>query len=229
MSRWFNAKMKMSDLLSANYNIIPLLPRMGIKLGFGDKSVAEVCRQNGVSSLFVVMICNCYTFDDYEPEIDSLSNDDIRSLSTYLVASHNYYVNERLPHIERHLKHVAEQAGTRYAESLRIFFLEYCDEIFEHFSYEEKIIFPMLEKCLNGHPFSKTIVSKFASSHDNIGDKLSDLTQIIFKYLPTNGLEEELNELVFAILQLSSDFEKHAKLEDKIVIPLLSRKEAGAK
>ncbi|MBR1793518.1 MAG: hemerythrin domain-containing protein [Bacteroidales bacterium] len=219
----------MSDILLANSNILLLLPRLGIKLGFGDRSVIEVCQQNQVSPLFVIMVCNCYTFDDYEPDVSTFSNDDLRSLVPYLVASHNYYVNERLPHIERHLNHVAAQAGMRYAESLHKFFLDYRDEVVFHFAYEEANVFPNIEKCLSNQPMSKTSTGFMSKSHDAIVDKLSDLTQIIFKYVPINGLDEELNELVFAILQLSFDLEKHAMIEDKIVLPLLARQEAGRK
>ena len=148
MSRWFTAKMKMSDILSANYNIILLLPRLGIKLGFGDKSVAEVCQMNDVSTTFVVMVCNCYTFNDYEPDISTLTTTDLQQLTPYLIASHDYYVNERLPHIERHLNHVASQAGSRYETSLHQFFIGYRNEVKSHFEFEEQAIFPLMKNTL---------------------------------------------------------------------------------
>ena len=42
-----SGSMKMSDLIQANYALLTVLPRFGIHLGFGDRSVAEVCRAQG--------------------------------------------------------------------------------------------------------------------------------------------------------------------------------------
>ena len=36
-------------------------------------------------------------------------------------------------------------------------------------------------------------------------------------------MTEELNELVFGIMQLSSDLEKHAILEEKVLIPYMNQ------
>ena len=47
----------MSDLIQANYRLLRVLPRFGIHLGFGDKSVAEVCRAQGVSMELFLLFC----------------------------------------------------------------------------------------------------------------------------------------------------------------------------
>ncbi|MBQ7280747.1 MAG: hemerythrin domain-containing protein [Bacteroidales bacterium] len=226
MSRYFTAKTKMADALTVNYNIFLLLPRLGIKLGFGDRSIDEVCHSNGVATSFVVILLNIYTFSDYVPEASSLSDDDVTQMLEYLVASHRYYVNERMPHIERHLDHVASQAGERYAAALKTFFSGYCDDVVAHFTYEEQTIFPLIERRKAGGHISRSVVSHMSSTHDSAVDKLSDLMQILFKYLPSEGLAEELNELAFTIMQLSSDLNKHVVIEDNLLIPYLLGKEA---
>lgn len=60
-------------------------------------------------------------------------------------------------------------------------------------------------------------------------DKLNDLTQIVYKYLPGNVLPEESIEVVFDILQLSADIQKHALIEEKILIPWFSWMERSAR
>lgn len=229
MSRWFTQRTTLSDILQVNYSAILLLPRLGIKLGFGDRSVAEVCQQYGISSVFVITMLNCYTFDNYEPDLDSLDNEAMRLLVPYLVRSHTYYAEERIPHIERHLQHIASEAGSRYADVLIRFFQDYRADMATHFANEEEHIFPLIEKKLDGCTIDLSKVSAFAKSHDSMVDKLSDLMQIVFKYLPSEGMLEELNELLFSILQFSFDLKKHALIEDKIMIPFLTRKEAGKK
>ncbi len=44
---------KMSDLICENYPMVLVMSRFGIALGFGEKNIGEVCRQNGVDPLHV--------------------------------------------------------------------------------------------------------------------------------------------------------------------------------
>ena len=75
------------------------------------------------------------------------------------------------------------------------------------------------EKNLSGVESGALRSENYLKSHDNIRDKLSDLTQIIYKYLPGERLTEEMMELVFDILQLSRDLEKHALIEEFLLQP----------
>ena len=146
----FTSRMKLADIITANHNIILLLPRFGIPLGFGDKSVREVCTANNVPVDFMLLICNVYTFDDYLPDIESLAATDMRPLLKYLEESHNYYTNERLPHIEVHLHHIADRIGQRYGEILKKFYADFRREITEHFREEEQYDFPKLRGLQDG-------------------------------------------------------------------------------
>lgn len=221
----FTSRMKLADIITANHNIILLLPRFGIPLGFGDKSVREVCTANNVPVDFMLLICNVYTFDDYLPDIESLAATDMRPLLKYLEESHSYYTNERLPHIEVHLHHIADRIGQRYGEILKKFYADFRREITEHFREEEQYDFPKLRGLQDGTRKAESGKRKAESgknkSHNGLVDKLNDLTQIVYKYLPGNVLPEETMEVVFDILQLSADIQKHALIEDKILIPYM--------
>ena len=221
----FTSRMKLADIITANHNIILLLPRFGIPLGFGDKSVREVCTANNVPVDFMLLICNVYTFDDYLPDIESLAATDMRPLLKYLEESHSYYTNERLPHIEAHLHHIADRIGQRYGEILKKFYADFRREITEHFREEEQYDFPKLRSLQDGTRKAEGGKRKAESgknkSHNGLVDKLNDLTQIVYKYLPGNVLPEETMEVVFDILQLSADIQKHALIEDKILIPYM--------
>jgi len=86
----------------------------------------------------------------------------------------------------------------------------------DHVRREEKNLSTMLEDLRSG---TKSVSEHFQRSHDNIKDKLGDLTQIIYKYIPGEKLNEEMMELVFDILQLSRDLEKHAEIEELLLMP----------
>ena len=52
------------------------------------------------------------------------------------------------------------------------------------------------------------------------------MTQIIFKYLPGNVSPEDSIDVVFDIFQLSADLNKHALIEDRILVPYVEMLEA---
>ena len=218
---FFTARMKLSDVVAANHTLILVLPRFGIPLGFGELSVQEVCSRYGLPVDFVLLVFNVYTFDDYLPDEDDLQRTDFSLLVPYLKASHRYYLDERLPHIERHLVHVAGHAGDRYGSILKSFFEDYREEVRSHFESEECEVFPYLEHLLAGENEERPLSEHFTENHSDLVDKLSDLTQILYKYIPGEQLTEELNELVFAIMQLSADLQKHALMEEKILLPYI--------
>ena len=221
----FSARMKLADIIATNHNIILLLPRFGIPLGFGDKSLREVCAANNVPVDFMLLICNVYTFDDYLPDIESLATTDMRPLLKYLEESHSYYTNERLPHIEVHLNHIADRIEKRYGMILKQFYADFQREITQHFRDEEQYEFPKLRSLQQGKRKTESGRRKTESgknkSHNSLVDKLNDLTQIVYKYLPGNMLPEETMEVVFDILQLAADIQKHALIEDKILTPYM--------
>ncbi|MBQ6741715.1 MAG: LuxR family transcriptional regulator [Bacteroidales bacterium] len=207
----FTGRMKMADMIASNYDLILMLPRFGIPLGFGEKTVKEVCRDNNVDDHFFLTVCNIYTFDDFRPDDEELSRIDNRLVAEHLSASHRYYLEERLPHLQHHLDHITENAG-HSGEILRKYYADYCREVREHVRREEKNLGQMMEE-------GAQVTEHYLKSHDNIRDKLNDLTQIIYKYLPGERLNEEMMELVFDILQLSRDLEKHAMIEELLLVP----------
>lgn len=211
--------MKMADMIASNYDLILMLPRFGIPLGFGEKSVKEVCRERGVDENFFLTVCNIYSFDDYRPDDEEVAAIDHRLVVEHLQASHRYYIEERLPHMQHHLDHVAESAGDQSSAVLKKYFADYCREVRDHVRREERNLANMVSNLADGEPLSKAVSENYVKSHDNIKDKLSDLTQIIYKYIPGERLNEEMMELVFDIMQLSRDLEKHAMIEELLLMP----------
>lgn len=219
----FVSQMKMGDVIAANPNLILVLPRLGIPMGFGDKTVAAVCARYGVDVEFFLLICNVYSHDLYLPQAEVLSQTDLSLLVPYLVKSHVWYIEKRIPHIEHHLQRISESLPAKIGGALISFFSDYKNEVVSHFSYEEEHVFPYIEDLLSGGVKKKKLpASDFLSVHDNIEDKLDDLKQIIFKYLPEDvSAQDDMTSVVFDIFQLSNDLRKHALIEEKILMPYL--------
>ena len=80
MTKSFSTNMKLADLISANYHLILILPRLGISLGFEDKSVEEVCRNNHVDPELFILVCNIYSFNNYIPDNKEITSININQL-----------------------------------------------------------------------------------------------------------------------------------------------------
>lgn len=221
----FSENMKMADLILIKPSIILLLPRFNIPLGFGDKSVKDLCMAHGISSGLFLMICNIYSFDNYVPSQDVVNSIDMSMLDCYLEKSHRYYLDQRLPHIANHISRIAGEMNNRAGEILKCFFEEYNNEVIAHFRYEEQNVFPHLNRLLSGEVADDYSITAYLPSHTNIEDKLDDLTQIMFKYLPEGVKTYETIGAVFDILQLSEDLKKHSLIEEKVLIPFVEHLE----
>ena len=64
---------KMSDLICENYPMVLVMSRFGIALGFGEKNIGEVCRQNGVDACTFLTVVNFLT-EEISAPVTNVSN-----------------------------------------------------------------------------------------------------------------------------------------------------------
>ena len=94
---------KMSDLICENYPMVLVMSRFGIALGFGEKNIGAVCRQNGVDACTFLTVVNFLTEEISAPMTNIDKCLSIEALITYLHNAHAYFLDFRLPHIRRKL------------------------------------------------------------------------------------------------------------------------------
>lgn len=220
MLKYFTENTKLADTITSYPSLIQLLPRFNISLGFGNKKIGEVCETFNVPTNLFLIVCNIYAFDNYRPSLTDISGTDIVHLISYLKKSHTHYFERRIPHIEKHLRIIAEQIDNKSGSVLLDFFLQYKKEVKEHFDYEEFTIFPLLNDLWNNQS-AESQFTGYDEAHTNIEDTLDDLLQIVFKYLPGNIEHENTIGMAFDILQLAEDLKKHALIEERLLIPFI--------
>lgn len=214
----FVADDKMANMVNEFHDIILVLPRFGINLGFGDRSVAEVCNMYNVDVALFLMVGNIYGVEGYYPE-SILNEQQLKALIDYLMKSHRYYLDERVGHIGNHLLHIANSIEPKFDNILKKFFDDYRTEVASHFSFEEDSVFPYIDSLLKGEEKVTFSIRQFEENHSNIEDKLDDLINIIVKYLPGDSLPRERTSVLFDLFRLSSDLKKHALIEDYLLAP----------
>ena len=222
---FFTENTKMAELVISNPTLMLTLSRFGIELGFGDQNVKEVCEKANVSPLFFLLICNLYSNPEFIPSKEDIKSVEANAILAYLSESHKYYLKERLPHIESHLKRIVEACPARYGNTIIRFFNEYKDEVENHFKYEEEVVFPYIKSLCNKTLTPDFSIHEFESNHSNIEDKLNDLMNILIKYLPANIFPKERIEISLDIMEVTSDLSCHTLVEERVLVPFVEMME----
>ena len=217
--------MKMADLLASDIRLLSILQRLEIKLGFGEATVADVCARHNISTELFLLICNIYSFRDYEPQIETLTDEDIRSITMYLRASHRYYRTICFPALHDNIHRMVKELDEISRRLIDKFYDDYDSEVNNHFQYEEEVVFPYIEKLLNnsGNSESEYRISLFGNSHGNVNEKLNDLSNIIIKYLNGEYASQLRFEILAEINSIGNDLLKHSDIENKLLVPLVEK------
>jgi regulator of cell morphogenesis and NO signaling len=225
-------ELKMADLVHINPLLLPVINRFGIRLGFGDKSIEEVCNDSGVNTAFFLEIVNAFSDEKYLPD-KHLREFDASMIVDYLDATHKYYKEIKVPELQALIKKLVETTEPEFrntAQLLNGFFMEYVSELNEHLQLEEQFTFPYvlwLQSVVEGNNHDAEVpverkdyrINHFVQEHSNLEDKLFDLKNIIIKYIPSTLSSNLCNKILEALFQLESDIRDHAWIEDKVLAP----------
>lgn len=213
---------RMCDLVGANYPMLLVMSRFGIALGFGDKTIAEVCADSGVDERVFLAIVNLLLGEEGEPvEVDPAL--DPGAVVEYLQNSHAYFLDFRLPAIRRKLIEAIDCGQSDLSFAILRFFDQYVDEVRRHMHYEDQTVFPYVRSLAGGHPDCYNI-DIFRRRHDSVEARLTELKNILIKYYPARG-SNELNSVLFDIFTCAEDLASHNRIEDSLLVPLVARLE----
>lgn len=215
--KMYEADDKMVSLISDNYTVLQSLSAFGIHLGFGDKTVREVCEEEHVDTFTFLSVVNL-TINDYFSR-NELERLDMTTLLKYLKASHAYYIDFQLPFLREELRNALDESSNLGGLILKIFD-EYARFIKHHMKLEEQTLFPYIEGLLIGEQPLGINIEPFSKHHGQTGDKLKELKSIIIKYLPSDSHGNHmLTATLYDIYCLEEWLRLHANVEDQILEP----------
>lgn len=214
---------KMVALIADNYQLIQVMSRFGIPMGFGDKTVARTCADNGVDCLTFLSVVNFVIngFTNYESAAD-LS---VESLLHYLRQSHIYFLEYFLPAIRRKLLDGIELRATDVSFLIVKFFDEYVHEVRTHMEYEEQNVFRYVNALLSGNDAGHSTITTYSEHHEQVGSKLKELKNLIIKYCPENTDTNLLNDALYDIYRCEEELVSHCHVEDCLLVPAIRRLE----
>lgn len=208
----------MCDLVNDHYPVLQVMSRFGIAPGFGEKSIAEVCSDNGVDAATFLAVVNMHLGATSSEAASEIS---VRALVDYLHNAHGYFLGFRLPAIRRKLIEAVDCSQSDVSFAIMRFFDEYAAEVNRHMSYEEHTVFPYVEALLAGRK-SDYSIDIFRRRHDQIEAWLHELKNIIIKYYPSGG-SNALNGVLFDLFTCEEELASHNAVEDEIFIPAVEQ------
>lgn len=215
----YEASDKMISLIRDNYNLLQSLGSFGISLGFGDKTVKQVCDDQNVDTNTFLAVVN-FTINGYR-EMDDVSRLSVPTLLQYLKASHDYFIGFQLPFIRKELVDALDE-NDNLARLILKLYDEYSRSVTQHMKYEEKTVFPYVESLIAGKPKANYAIDMYSKHHGQESMKLRELKSIIIKYFPGDSLRNnQLSATLYDIYNNEEWLALHAEVEDKIFIPAI--------
>lgn len=215
----YEASDKMISLIRDNYNLLQSLGSFGISLGFGDKTVKQVCDDQNVDTNTFLAVVN-FTINGYR-EMDDVSRLSVPTLLQYLKASHDYFLGFQLPFIRKELVDALDE-NDNLARLILKLYDEYSRSVTLHMKYEEKTVFPYVESLLAGKPMANYAIDMYSKHHGQESSKLRELKSIIVKYFPGDCLlNNQLSATLYDIYNNEEWLALHAEVEDNIFIPAI--------
>ncbi len=226
---------KISDLVLINPYLGLMLEHFNINFPYKEKTIKQICIEYKISVDFFIQITKLYCgiFNEISYKI---TFEDIPVVISFLKKDHQYFSEEIYPSILdliHQMKNVSNQEEIILVEK---FFHEYFEEVLEHLKYENDIVFPYVIKLFNkwkGNVIEENnneySVSEYQEHHSDIEEKLSDLKNLLIKYLPEKGEQSLRRKLIILLYELESDLNIHSRIEDQILIPIVNRLEEYVK
>ena len=225
--KMYEAEDKMISIIRDNYNILQSLGSFGINLGFGDKTVREVCDEQNVDTYTFLAVVN-FTINGYK-EYDNADRLSLPTLLHYPKASHAYYIDFQLPFIRKELVDALDETDNLARLILKLYD-DYAHSITNHMKYEEKMVFPYVQALIDGNANTNFDIETFSKHHMQVDMKLKELKSIIIKYLPSDGLHNnQLSATLYDIYNNEEWLMHHSEVEEEIFIPAVRNAERKLK
>lgn len=219
--------MKMADAIRMNEKLLLVIERFGIALGFGDKTIYNICKEYNLDSSLVLLVMNVFQNKSYTVP-NKLTSQMVPGLINYLKNGHHYFLEEKLPYIESIIKQFIQNTLNPDTHLLLRFFNEYANEVHEHMQYEDDIVFPFctaLYNKINGSSYDEKNLDynmeTFAHHHTDLDEKLDDLLQLLIKHFPPTKDRFYRNVMLLELFSLQYDLLDHSNIEDRILLPLV--------
>lgn len=215
--RKFSTTDTMVDLVNYDYNVLPLLSRFSLPLGYGTMTIGEVCHDADIDSNVFLLIIQYVIAGTIDSEC--LSKVNATDLVKFLENSHEYFMSYKFPHIRQNLLQALDDHYTDINPSIVKFFDEFVRKVRSHFRYEERNLFPYI-RALEANQQTAYSIDTFVKRHDDIWEILAELKNIILRYYKTS-VPNKMYDVLVDIYNCENDIQSHNDIENDILVPMV--------
>lgn len=215
----YRATDKLSYVIANDYRLLQVMSRFGISLGFGGKTIYDVCQSCGVDTDTFLLVIN-YVKDGAPDRLQKVDAVDMQSILNYLKKTHEYFLAYLLPSIRFHLLNAIDcSVNNEIAYLVLKFFDEYVEEVRKHMEQEDNTLFDSVQRLINDEKVILEDVHVLSRHHDSIASKLKELKNLFMQYYPQTENNEKLNSVIISIYQAEEELSIHCLVEDNIFVP----------
>lgn len=221
---------KVSDVIDRNPLLLLMLEHLNIPLGLHEKTVEQLCSEFNIETTLFLVIANLYL--DRIPDSSQIEGiHDITHIIKYLENSHKHYISEKFPLLTSYITEISRINAHPETELLKRFYNDYLVEVTEHLKYENDIVFPYVISLIADnrqsglHLGNNYTMAEYSSHHDDIEEKLTDLKNLLIRYLPVEQDMILRRKLLLTLYELEFDLHIHSLIEEIILIPIVERLE----
>jgi regulator of cell morphogenesis and NO signaling len=225
MADKYVASDKMSELIEDDFRLLQVISRFGLSLGFGEKTVQNVCDEQGIDCTTFLAVINFTHFGDKSTHswIERIS---VKSLTEYLRNAHSYFLDYQLPTIRRKLIEAIDCSSHNEVAFLIIkFFDAYVAEVRKHMEIENTSIFAYIDQLIAGKTEEHKSFEMLMLHQNPVEQKLTELKNIIIRFYNIQGDTNSLNTALYDIYLCEEDLHTHYKMEEILFIPAIRKLE----
>lgn len=222
MEQTYSPSDKLSHVIQNDYRLLQVMGRFGISLGFGERTIGEVCRQCSIDANAFLGVINYIKAPSVNASYRLDTKESIRSLLDYLKNTHEFFNKYQFPTIRRSLINSIEMQN-EIAFLVIKYYDQYVDEVRMHMENEDVTTFAWVEKLLDDDLNELDTDHLLSKHHDSIEKKLSDLKKLFLQYYPQKGNNNELNSVILELYRTEEELRNHCLIEDNLFTPAIKR------
>lgn len=203
----------LSEALKREPALIPVINRLGVFLGTGDKSIDSVCHSHGLDTHFFLTILNTFANEEYFPE-SHLKALDPAMITEYLRLTEESYLEFQIPNIERHFSSLLQRSGDgNNLKLMKSFFDEVKQDLTALLSFDLHRWFVDIA--------SPTVVHDLTvPDGKGVEEKISDLRNMMIMHLSGSYDTNLCYAVINAIITFEKDFRQNNRIRNRILYPI---------
>ena len=220
---YIKPEVKMYDLICENQCFLLFLQHFNIDFSVDNKTIEQICNENGYSLNAFMAIANLY--NDFFPEPGKeYSIADLETVLKFLKNNHHFYLSEKYPDLLQYINQLSESHTGDDIKLIRKFFADYFNEVKEHMNYEDTNVFPYINSLIQNIKYeSKFAARVYKEHHSDIETKLTDLRSFFLRHLQIPNNLSTKRQFLRSLKELEFDLTLHSRIEELILIPIVEQ------